>query len=118
MRRALPLLAVLSLAFAPAPLPRKERANDLDRLRGEWTLVSMTVRGFSDPAAPDAAIIEGGRITYFKGGRVASVWTLSVGTRSAPRRCVMRGPGDTQRLVAAGVYALDGDVLTMCYRYA
>src|SRR5262249_45379198 len=56
VRRALPLLAVLSLAFAPAPLPRKERATDLERLRGEWKLVSLTARGLPDHAAPDAAI--------------------------------------------------------------
>ena len=118
MRRALPLLAVLSLAFAPAPLPRKERTTDLERLRGEWKLVSITLQGAPQRWLPDAVIIEGDRIRYLLGGRAVSEWTLSLDARSSPRRCVMRGMGVArEQEIAVGVYALHGDVLRLCYRY-
>jgi len=109
---------VLSLAFAPAPLPRKERTADLARLQGEWKLVSLTLRGNQRSTVSDVVSIEGDRITYLLDGRVMSKWTLSLDAGSAPRRCVMRGMGEARGFVTAGVYALDGDVLTLCYRYA
>src|SRR4051812_36957298 len=42
MRRALPLFAVLCLAFAPAPLPKDWGQIDRKTLQGEWVLVGET----------------------------------------------------------------------------
>jgi hypothetical protein len=48
MRGVLPLIAVLSLAFAPAPFPKPIRG-DLKELLGEWVLVSESYGGKVQP---------------------------------------------------------------------
>ena len=56
MRRALPLLAVACLAFAPAPFHRDARVDagkeDLRRMQGEWVVVSRTRNG-GEVVSPD-----------------------------------------------------------------
>ena len=47
MRRGLPLLAVLCLAFAPAPFPRQRRPDaskgDLQAIQGKWDRVLLRI---------------------------------------------------------------------------
>ncbi len=43
MRRLLPLLAALSLAFAPAPFPKPSNSIDLASFQGRWKVVRMEV---------------------------------------------------------------------------
>ena len=43
---ALFLLAALSLAFAPAPLPRLAKPKtDLQKMQGDWEMVTETIAG-------------------------------------------------------------------------
>jgi hypothetical protein len=43
MRRVLPLLAVLSVAFAPAPFPKPSTSIDLASFQGRWKVVRIEV---------------------------------------------------------------------------
>jgi uncharacterized protein (TIGR03067 family) len=107
MRHALLLLAIVCLAFAPAPLPKQRRADDSQRdlqaMQGVWA------ERFSGSAA---VTIVGDRMQYHPD----HVWKLTLHTRADPRRVAATGvgsenAGETRR----GVYRLEKDKLTICW---
>ena len=120
MRRiALPLLLALSaLAFAPAPLPRPDRAGDLARLQGGWLLVSRTVGGREqDEGAPRVWVFDGSWLRA-SWGRLSEDWHVRLDPRASPRVMQtqtpeLKEPGRTR--VVNYVYRLDGDTLVVCY---
>jgi hypothetical protein len=69
MRKSLSLLAiaVVSLAFVPAPFPRPARRDrhesDLKKKQGQWTVVRRTVAGF-EAGVGDLATITGDRLQF------------------------------------------------------
>jgi uncharacterized protein (TIGR03067 family) len=108
MRRILPLLAVLGLAFAPAPFPKQRRADDSQRdlqaMQGEWT------EQFADSAS--IRII---------GDRMVSssdyAWKFTLNAKTTPRRIEAIGIG--RKLVGKvrwGIYRLEKDKITICWR--
>ena len=121
MRLALPLLVVLSIAFAPAPTPKdrgRDRRSDLERLQGEWVVTSTTCESIVvQPLEPPATIIKGNEITYVVRGGAPSHWTLTLDVRASPRRFVLKRR-EGQQEEYAGVYAFEGGVLRMCSRLA
>src|SRR4051812_47583614 len=75
MGRALFLIALSSLAFAPLPA-RKPKADPnaqaLKELQGEWVVTSRN-RG---PTAGMTAVINGDRMTFLLGGEVRTEWVI------------------------------------------
>ena len=114
MRRVVPLLIVLSLGFAPAPVYRGSPgwcAADLKAMQGEWVGVSM-IQGGVDTVKPEDRP-PGWRIT-------GNVLTQVLASTGGPQLTITLG--GTQRhktmdLEIAGVppgralYWLDGDTL-------
>src|SRR5262249_27432193 len=120
-RIALPLLlAVSSLAFAPAPLPRPDRTGDLGRLQGGWLLVSKTVGGRTQQESPERVWTFRGsqlRISY---GWLSDEWEVSLDPRASPRTmqtqtAEFREPGTGRPRVVRYLYRIDGDRLVVCY---
>jgi uncharacterized protein (TIGR03067 family) len=114
MRRFLPLLVLLSLAFAPAPLPRPERkADDSKKMQGRWVLVSRLYEGRQTSHVVAAVEVEGDRWTYVnaKGDWRAS-GKMTLDTSKVPRRLDW-GPGQHR-----GVYELRGDTLVFVFTTA
>jgi uncharacterized protein (TIGR03067 family) len=116
---ALLLLPCLSLAFAPAPLPRPDTAkDDLKKMQGKWLRVSCTGGSFPPVARPlnDIALIDGSRITY-DFGKGGAPWDLKLGTGKSPRAFDIsqeerKGRGGGRW---SGLYELDGDNLRVCF---
>lgn len=111
-RHLLLAASVFALGFAPAPFPKPEPARgDLERLRGEWLLVSSTQGGkASGPRAHTAFVIAGDRLTVYQDGRFASEWRISLdSTRPGQIDFLRRLLGAESRI--KGVYELDGDTL-------
>ncbi len=115
------LAPLLSLAFAPAPLPRPlaegTGKDDLKQMQGSWRRVSCTngaIPPVPRPLMNDLTVIAGNRITYDadKGG---PPWTLTLGTGKAPRAFDIKptGPGGGAGWV--GIYELKGDTLQVCF---
>ena len=117
-----PLFAVVvSLAFAPAPLPRVSRAgprSDLERLQGTWEVVDSRMSGVE--------------MTHNKGARVEvrrERWTFIDKTDSATRLHwdLRLNPSATPPEIdfeglegvasSRGIYRLEGDTLTISYGY-
>jgi uncharacterized protein (TIGR03067 family) len=121
MRRFLPLIAILSLAFAPAPFPRPLKADpgkaDLKKMQGEWECVSWSLNG--NPLVTVnrrvTAVYDGNRMSCLTNGVATAKWVVTLDPSKEPKRMDLKdvnAPGET----LLGIYKLDGDTLTCAFR--
>jgi uncharacterized protein (TIGR03067 family) len=109
MRRAIPLLALLCLAFAPAPFPRRQPPDaagrrDLQAMQGVWA------ERFADSAA---VTITGDRMEYHPD----HAWKLTLHARADPRRVAATGVGsENAGKTRVGLYRLEKGKLIICWR--
>ncbi len=110
------LAAVLSLAFAPAPLPRPPSgAKDAQRLQGTWVLVSRMHGGVESRNGLGKVVIRGDRLFYHcMDGTVASTWFLALDAGKSPTRYDLK-EGRALSPTLQGAYELEGDALRLCY---
>src|SRR4051794_24227987 len=105
MRRVLPLLVLLSLALAPAPLPKRERCVPVGDIEGTWK---------SDMGPKEEAYllkVTATHMTYRPGANNETVCVLSVDRNTKPTSYdISHGPSNW-----AGIYRVEGDTLTLCY---
>jgi uncharacterized protein (TIGR03067 family) len=118
MRRFIPLLALLSLAFAPAPLPKRHKgAGDLDKLQGTWVLTWEEAAGEPYRGPRRVIVIKGSRFRFLdeKNARVSD-WSLTLDATSGPKRFDMT---DLDRPASSlwGDYCVEGDVLKTSYTW-
>ena len=113
MRRVLPLIALVSLSFAPAPFPRTTKADsekDLNLLRGAW-FVSDT----------EAARFEGDRLTYSRpnDGKITSSYRVKLDASARPKQLdLIGGPVRSGTIVRTflhrGIYVIEKETITIC----
>ena len=110
-------LAVLPLAFAPAPFPRSGRARplgDLERLQGVWEIVESRYEGAESEMNKGARIeVRGGRWSFsFPREREASLhWDFSLDPASM--RSEFKNLDGSR--ASLGVYRFEGDSFVLCY---
>jgi uncharacterized protein (TIGR03067 family) len=113
MRHVVPLIALLTMAFAPAPFPKAtkpDRRADLEKLQGSWVRVwySSCGRWFSD----GETIVEfaGNHMTMCRGDK--SEWIVRIDPKKDPKHIDLKGLTDSVKdCQFVGVYRLDGDTL-------
>src|SRR5262245_8460500 len=109
------LLAVLCLAFAPAPFRRPDRVADpkdeLRRLQGEWVRVSLHIDGKQSTGSTEMTVTD----TRMQFGGADDRWDISLDVRASPRRIDLVRTNDSKNIFR-GIYRLDGDSLTVCAR--
>jgi uncharacterized protein (TIGR03067 family) len=116
MRRPLLLAAVLSLAFAPAPRPKLNASkDDLAKMQGQWVRTSLTINGKKHDEPQGCAVTIKGDVLAFPSPDDA--WKLTIDATKKPKWI------DSRRVKPAGsigpfwgVYRLEGDTLTICWR--
>jgi uncharacterized protein (TIGR03067 family) len=118
MRRTLPLLALLSLAFAPAPFPKRQAADaaagDLKTMQGAWLLVCELKNGRQEDMTRECVwLIQGDRIRTFLDGKEGSTSFIKLDGRSKPRSIDLRTQRD-QASYLPGRYVLEGDLFKIC----
>ena len=140
--KLLPQLGLVFILFAPAglaappvevaPAPRRVNARELEKLRGEWTLVkSVQPNGTVEKFGPEYSII-GHRTLTFDGGKVVieedytdppytTDATIALNVDVEPKQIdltVTDVNSDVDRKFIGksrlGVYELDGDRLKLC----
>jgi uncharacterized protein (TIGR03067 family) len=122
MRRFVPLLIVLSLGFAPAPVYRepkpKSPADAIKAIRGKWKVISRTIGGEAARHAVSTLEVADGRWTYSNAkGDWRSPWSISLDAKGKP----WRFDAQSEKQAAAkmrGVCVVEGDKLTLCFAMA
>ena len=114
MRRVIPLLAVLTFAFAPLPLPKPVKKTDRGMLCGTWELASQTCGGV--PQQRELKWVFTERASELTADHATSPWEVDLDQKKYPKtidfRVVMPGRAPPP---FRGVYALDGDDFKVCY---
>jgi uncharacterized protein (TIGR03067 family) len=116
VRRDLLLMAaVLSLAFAPAPFPRRDKATeDLTRLQGAWVLVYSVKNGVREYQVREAVwLIEGNRISTTLDGQKGATFFIALDAKRTPRALDILSSREKAEPVP-GRYSVVGDTLKVC----
>jgi uncharacterized protein (TIGR03067 family) len=112
MRCTLPLLAILCLAFAPAPFPRINRT-DIQKLQGEWKVISEAFEGRMRPHRVSAIRFAGHSLSEASGGGRCDV--ILDESRCPKGMEMVYGAKLAEPVRLCAVYTLQGDVLRICY---
>jgi hypothetical protein len=117
-RVILPLIVLLSLAFAPAPLPKNPRAqqrtDDLARLQGEWLEVRTRIGDLNCSVGDHVMVVSGRALSHVIRGKVSITWYIDPDPRHVPPRLNQRRQGDGYLLLS--IYRLEGDTLTVSWQ--
>jgi uncharacterized protein (TIGR03067 family) len=118
IRTVVLLASALSLAFAPAPFPRPDSSkSDLQKMQGEWTQVKFAVAGKPDTVRDFLVVVSGKRMKWVLAGKPFVEWAISLDGTKKPKEFDARGvAGSVKGALFRGVYRLEGDTLTICYR--
>ena len=117
MRCVLPLFALVSLAFAPAPVYRPKRDTtqaDLKAIQGTWCRTSLYIGGKRDTEIPGQIriAITG---THLQFPTPDDAWTIALDAKKSPKLFDYRGATPhTKDIIFRGIYRLEGDTLTIC----
>jgi uncharacterized protein (TIGR03067 family) len=111
-------LAILALALRAASAPQPMNATN--HLQGTWSCVSATIDGRTLPPETTAVLrltLTADRYKTEKAGEVLFDSTYTLKTSTDPKQINMVGTeGELTGKEAQGIYAVEGDVLRICYR--
>jgi uncharacterized protein (TIGR03067 family) len=113
MRRLLPLLAALSLAFAPLPRPSAVK-EDLAHLQGAWVLMYSVKNGLrEDQSRQGVWLFEGNRVSASLDGKPGSTFYVALHGKKSPRAFdILKSEGGPP--IVLGLYSVDGDTFRVC----
>jgi uncharacterized protein (TIGR03067 family) len=109
---ALTVLTLLTGADGPQGAAQK----DLDRLQGEWLMVSGRRDGVDsivDPDKPLRSIVKGEKVSFQRQGKVVEEVTIKLDPSKTP--AAIDSTLAVNKQVAPGIYRLEGDKFTLCY---
>jgi uncharacterized protein (TIGR03067 family) len=91
---------------------------DLDRLRGTWTLVAMEIKGNpipGDKVKERVAVIDGKKFTDRVDSEVLAAGTISLDATRSPKTIDVKfTEGSPKGQTSLAIYELDGDILKAC----
>jgi uncharacterized protein (TIGR03067 family) len=102
------LLSGADRSFAAAP-------KDLDRLQGEWTMVSGRVDGVDSVVkSPEGmrCAVRGDKVSFLHDGKVVEEVTIKLDPAKTPKAI---DATLASKQVAPGIYRLDEGAFTLCY---
>jgi uncharacterized protein (TIGR03067 family) len=117
MKQHTVLILTVGLLLA-ADAPRPAVPKELEKLQGEWQLVSVERDGLTVPEEHiqgETFLIQGNRLTVFKGGKVMVRSTMTFDPTTRPATFVQTiAEGPAKGLKFHGIYEVDGDTLRSC----
>src|SRR5438128_128223 len=118
MRELFLAAAILSLAFAPAPFPKRTRpapvVDDAKQIQGTWRILSRTRGGQPVSHVVATAEIGAGRLTLVnQAGTWRSPFSLTLDPTKKPRWFDTKS--EKNNYAKRGIYDLQGDTLKLVY---
>jgi uncharacterized protein (TIGR03067 family) len=117
MKRSVLTLLLATGLLAAADTPKDDAGKkDLDKLKGTWQVVAMTIGGESGDKTLVQKMkltIEGDRFTL-EDGRGKKTATVKLDPSKKPPAFDLMPTGE--KLVVLGIYELDGDALKLCWQ--
>jgi uncharacterized protein (TIGR03067 family) len=111
-----PILLALVLLTAP-DTPKPALPTELDRLQGEWIMVSGRVDGVDTPDAPRNGMcctVRGEKVCFLHDGKVVEEVTIKLDPTTMPKAI---DATLATKQVAPGIYRLQEDTFTLCYTH-
>jgi uncharacterized protein (TIGR03067 family) len=117
MHRCLLLFALVSLAFAPAPLPKADGPSDAQKLQGTWERTHIYNGTLHLPEKPREVIlrIKGEKAAFSRNGEEQTRWAIKLDAKTSPKGLDLVGLDDSKGFIQHGIFRLEGDTLTWCY---
>jgi uncharacterized protein (TIGR03067 family) len=100
------------ILYAPA-------MSSMDQLHGVWQAISAVVSGEALPNETVETIrltLTATQFTTRRGGEILFDSSYTIDVTKTPNEIEMIGIGDFEGKPALGIYALDGEILQLCYR--
>jgi uncharacterized protein (TIGR03067 family) len=110
--------AMVTLGFMTAADKPDLGRKDLDRLQGEWTMVSGRQDGKDAVVDPQSALrctVRGAKVTFLRAGQIVEEVTVKLDASKQPKEI---DSTLVNKKVAAGIYRLEDDHFTLCYASA
>ena len=111
------LLPVVVVVLVAASVPTQDTKEELEKLQGEWTMVSSERKGkkLDDKIVKLYKLtITGDQWVVTVGGKQASEATFKIDPSKDPKTMDVTLQAGDQQVLALGIYKLQGDTLTQC----
>jgi uncharacterized protein (TIGR03067 family) len=115
MRRVLPLIVLLSLAFTPAPFPKDLNKIDLRKMQGEWVQVREESAHFGITYPKGALLIVGNKVIKSDWSGAGAPATIVLDATRSPKLIEHQYPASVKINISRHSYRLVGDLLELCY---
>ena len=111
------LFAVLVTIATDRAAKDAKKEKDLDKLQGEWTIVSMETKGKKSPyedIKEYKLAVKGNQWTFKPGNGTESRATVKLDPSKDPKRLDLLFEFPRRKILSRGIYKLEDDTLTLC----
>ncbi|HEV3142618.1 MAG TPA: TIGR03067 domain-containing protein [Gemmataceae bacterium] len=117
MRIGASLILFAAVLVVAADKPPADGKKELEKLQGEWTIVSMETRGkksSDDEIKGHTLTVKGDQWTFKTGNGRASTAKVKIDDSKNPKQIDLTFQAGAKQGPSRGIFKLEGDTMTLC----
>jgi uncharacterized protein (TIGR03067 family) len=114
--RNMAFVPAVGLLLAADDPKQDDVKKEMAQFQGTWECVSVEVDGKKTPYKGFTVVLKGDQWTVCEGGRCAAKVTFELKPTKKPKTIDLVDTDVEKKRVIRGIYSLEGDTLTVCYR--